>query len=51
VSFIELYEGQPLFGEIDKFLQSAGYRLRGIGNPNISRKAGPLQADALFCRR
>ena len=50
VSFIELYERQPLFGEIERFLQSVGYRLRGIGNPYISRKAGPLQADALFCR-
>jgi len=50
VSFIELYAGQPLFSEIEKFLKSVGYKLRGFANPYVDRKYGPLQADALFCR-
>jgi len=50
VSFIELYEGQPLFAEINKFLNSAGYNLRGIANCYVDRVHGPTQADALFCR-
>ena len=51
ISFIELYERQPLFAEIDQFLKSAGYELRGITNAYVDRVQGPGQADALYCRR
>jgi FkbM family methyltransferase len=50
VSFIELYENQPLFAETDTFLRSYGYSLRGIANGHVSRALGPLQADALYSR-
>src|SRR6266404_4861833 len=46
VSFIELYEGQPLFAEIDKFMTSIGYNLRGVANCIADRAHGPTQADA-----
>jgi FkbM family methyltransferase len=50
VSFIELYERQPLFAELNKFLNSAGYNLLGTANSYVSRVHGPTQADALFGR-
>ena len=50
VSFVELYENQPLFAETDAFLRSCGYRLRGVANAHADRALGPLQADALYSR-
>jgi len=38
VSFIELYEGQPLFADVDQFLRSLGFRfikMLGIGTRNL----------------
>ena len=35
VSFMELYENQPLFAETDAFLRSYGYHLRGIANAYV----------------
>ncbi len=49
VSYIELYEGQALHGEIERFLEQAGYRLDG--RFNLHRHQGePVQADLLLRR-
>lgn len=48
ISFTELYENQPLFEEMDQFLRSCGYRLRGVANAYVDRAFGPTQADALY---
>jgi FkbM family methyltransferase len=50
VSFIELYEHQPLFTEVYKYLTSIGYNLRGVANCHTDPRKGPTQADVLFCR-
>lgn len=57
VSFVELYQNQPLFGsrplsgDVIEYLNQRGYMLRGVTNSHIDRVHGPTQADALFCRR
>jgi hypothetical protein len=49
VSYIELYEGQALHGEIERCLEHAGYR--PDGRFNLHRHQGePVQADRLFRR-
>ena len=50
VSFMELYENQPLFEELNEFMRLTGYRLRGIANASVDSAFGPTQADALYCR-
>jgi FkbM family methyltransferase len=50
VSFMELYENQPLFEELDKHLCLNGYRLRGMANAHVDTVFGPAQADALYSR-
>jgi FkbM family methyltransferase len=49
-SFIHLYEQQPLAGEIIRFLEDCGFKIRGVFNQS-STKFGPTQADFLFCRQ
>lgn len=51
VSFIELYENQPLFAIIYDYLNACGFAFRGIGNCDVDGSRGPAQADALFCRK
>jgi FkbM family methyltransferase len=51
-SFVELYEGQPLFQEIADFLRARGFTYMG----NLEQVTDPsngaiLQADAIFARR
>jgi len=48
ISYVELYEGQPLVGEIAAYLQLHGFSLRGVYNQATSKEFGPLQADFLF---
>ncbi len=50
-SFIELYEGQPLFADTHEYLKSQDYMLRGVANCVGHSTRGPSQADALYCRR
>jgi FkbM family methyltransferase len=50
VSFIELYEHQPLFTEVYSYLTTIGYNLRGVANCHTDPMKGPTQADVLFCR-
>lgn len=48
-SFQELYDGQPLAGEVVRWLQENGYMLTGIGSV-MSGPGGVVQADLLFER-
>lgn len=57
VSFVELYEGVPVFGEIDAFLRARGFLLADIapmrfGYKRIARnfrgRGMPLQGEALY---
>jgi FkbM family methyltransferase len=50
VSFIELYETQPLFREILTHLEDRGFRLRGAFNQSCTKAFGPTQVDCLFER-
>lgn len=48
-SFVPLYEGQALAGEIIAWLAARGFRLAGQFNPSHARMGGGLlQADLLF---
>jgi len=49
-SFVELYHGQPLAGEIVAYLASQNLNLRGVFNQSITSGFGPTQADFLFSR-
>ncbi len=52
LSFIKLYEGQPLINEMIDFLQSAGFALIGIDNVSHDLRDGKyLQCDAYFEKR
>jgi hypothetical protein len=50
-SFVELYSGQPLAGDLIRHLDAAGFALRGVYNTVFSRAFGPTQADLLFENR
>jgi FkbM family methyltransferase len=50
VSFVELYNGQPLADEITSYLSAHGFSLRGVFNQSVTDKFGPTQADFLFSR-
>ena len=49
MSFVELYDGQPLADEIVDELRTRGFELTGTGVPPIS-DGRPVQVDALFER-
>jgi len=49
-SFIELYEGQPLAGEVVASCLERGYWLSGIFSIVRGARGRPLQADFLFAR-
>ncbi len=42
VEFAPLYSGQPLFGDVDKFLVDQGFTLFGLGTVPISRLNSPM---------
>lgn len=48
LSFVELYEGQPLYEEVSAHLGSRGFTLAGIFNQAMTAHFGPTQADFLF---
>ncbi|RYY25564.1 MAG: FkbM family methyltransferase [Sphingomonadales bacterium] len=50
LSFVELYEGQPLADEVIAYLQSRGFLLAGVFNQASTDLFGPTQADFLFKR-
>jgi len=49
-SFIELYTGQALAGDIVQYLGSRGYRLSCVANLSCGKSSKPIQADFLFTR-
>lgn len=51
LSFVELYEGQPLADEVHAYLKSRGFTLVGEYNRISTRVFGPTQADFLFRRK
>lgn len=50
LSFIELYEGQPLFGDVSKYLAGHGFKIAGLYNQVSTEQYGPTQVDVLFKR-
>jgi FkbM family methyltransferase len=49
VEFNPLYEGQPLFGDVDRFLRERGYMLRSLGT--ISKVGDkPYWTDAVWVK-
>jgi FkbM family methyltransferase len=52
MSFIEMYDGQPLFEEIHALLAEMGFRFAGIKNQIHSQKTGqPLFCHCLYVRQ
>ena len=47
-SFVELYKGQKLAGEVISYLGELGFSLSGIYNPSYDRDGNCIQADLLF---
>lgn len=47
-SFVELYKGQKLAGEVISYLNALGFSLTGIYNPSYDRGGNCIQADLLF---
>lgn len=47
-SFVELYKGQKLAGEVVIYLGALGFSLSGIYNPSYDRGGNCIQADLLF---
>ena len=50
-SFIELYVGQALAGEVVAYLLSKNFELIGVANLSTGASKRPIQADFLFMRR
>lgn len=50
VSFVTLYEQQPLASDITAFLHDRGFALRGVYNHFFAAGIGPTQADFLYVR-
>ncbi len=49
LSFVEIYRGQPLFDEVERYCVDRGFRLHAFGSDTcLGREL--LQADALFIR-
>jgi FkbM family methyltransferase len=49
-SFIQLYENQPLFGDIVEWTAPRGFQLVGVYNQCADPTHGPVQADFLFLK-
>ncbi|CAA0128234.1 2-O-methyltransferase NoeI [Mycolicibacterium vanbaalenii] len=50
LSYVELYDGQPLFPEVCVYLQRRGFAVRGLYNQVSTTEFGPTQIDVLFKR-
>jgi FkbM family methyltransferase len=51
LSFVELYEGQPLFQEVCGYLVERGFVVAGLFNQVATKEFGPTQIDVLFKRQ
>jgi FkbM family methyltransferase len=49
-SYLQLYEGQPLYADIARWADGHGFRLAGVYNQHVDAQRGPVQADFLFLR-
>ena len=47
-SFVELYKGQKLAGDVIAYLGALGFGLSGMYNPSYDRSGNCIQADLLF---
>jgi FkbM family methyltransferase len=47
-SYVELYQGQALAGDVIEYLRTQGFELRGVFNQHLDGSKGALQADFLF---
>jgi len=50
-SYLELYEGQALAGDVIEFMRECGFEIQGVYNQYEHEIRGALQADFLFVRR
>ena len=50
-SYVTLYSGQPLAGDIVRYLVERGFALRGIFNQTETNVYGATQADFLFLQQ
>jgi FkbM family methyltransferase len=51
VSFVELYQRQRLFPDVDQLLKDLGYDLLGLHNAHRTPNGALVQADALYASR
>ena len=50
-SFVELYDGQKLAGDMVVQMDELGFALRAVGSKSDTRQFGATQADLLFIRK
>ena len=50
LSFVELYDEQPLFSDVITYLGGRGFKVIGVFNQVITREFGPTQVDVLLQR-
>lgn len=50
LSFVSLYDNQPLFAEVASYLFSRRFEMAGVFAQTVTSKFGPTQADVLFKR-
>lgn len=50
VSFLEFYSGQPMAGEVLRFMEESCFTLFGVYNPILDGRGRSVQADFLFGR-
>jgi len=51
LSFVELYEGQPLYQEVCEYLVNREFTVAGLYNQDETAEFGPTQIDVLFKRQ
>jgi len=50
LGFVALYEGQPLFQEVNEYLARRGFTIAGVFDQIVTAEYGPTQVDVLFRR-